>query len=474
MRRVSTTLRTSRTTRAIYGAAAVTAAMSLALPHATAIVGLAGLLAGAILLRRRLEEVGALMLLLLPALFISAEGLILRGWILAEHAAVAEYAERSVAAGTLTVPAVVALLTTVVLAVELVRGAISSRSARWWILLWIAGSLVAFLSAYQGYASGQPGWSAPLRTAGVYAAFFWAASLGPWSTIHRKHAERVIQAATAVAAAGLLIGVGTGNGVFLMTSLVVATGAASWFSGRRATAAMCWSVGLASAVAHSFTVLGIAIVAAALFVCVALFGKKSAVTATSAVTAGVVVMGVVLLAAGLGGSIEGWPYADTTLAGEFRAKLFEDRSVVWRASTEAIVARAPIAPAATQQLYLYNFPYPTGTYQLWESGTHNAFLELALQFGYLGAVPFAILLLAILLTGARCAAAIKSPSLTAGLCAAVAIGGVGHATGHFIVRESFGVLLMLLLGLGVTLRASDQPGRAALHEPAPEQRTAAS
>lgn len=438
-----------RSTRLIHGLAFATAALSLIFPGHMAPMASAACVGAVILWRRRPIEVGALLILLIPSLFTSSRGVVMRGWIGQPMQA----AGVDLLGSGLSVPAVLALVALAVVAGQATRVGVHRHIPKTWMILWVLGTLVGAWSSYSGFRLGHQGWSAPLRMSGVFAGFLWACTLRGWPNDIGLRIWHILRLVPPLAAGALIFGLGTGNGVFLMTALVISAGAAYWFAKRRTSAALCWLVGTMSAFAYTFTVLGIAVVVAVL-----ILGSKTAKSPAriaGILTGVMLVMGVFLIGIAVSGG--SWR-ASQPLEGEFaqrlESKLFDDRGELWSAAVQAIASRPAIAPPATQEFYVHGFPSDDGTYQLWNSGTHNVLLELALQLGYIGALPFAFLVVSALIAGARSAAGVKAAPACVVAISAVAVGVVGFATGHFIVRETAGLLLMLLLGLAVAIQRS--------------------
>lgn len=436
--------------RLVYGMVVLSLFLSVALPDAAGTIVFAAAIGGIVLIRHRAIELPALFLLVIPGMLVTSDG-IAWGRLHQQAMAAGVGLKASAAPGMVTVPALIALMSVVVVGIQVAAGRIPDHVPKWWVICWAAGTVLGAGSAYAGYVASHAGWSAPLRISGIFAIFLWAVSLSDWSARSVVALDRGALVAVWVSAGGLLLGVGTGNGVYLMSALAAGGGTAMWHSRRRAAAWFLWIVAGANALLHTFTVLGIVGFTILLGSIRGRRGLGSALQ--SRCVAAALVGGLILLCVALLGS----PSTVETGApvGSLYEKVFEDRGTLWQATVAAIAHRPAVLAPATQDLYIFNYPNPNiAAYQLWRSGPHQGLLELGLQFGFVGGLPFAALLISALLRVTHAAGRVRRPVLSKTMYGFIAVSTVGLATGHFLVRETAGIAIMTILGAGLSLAAS--------------------
>jgi hypothetical protein len=369
----------------------------------------------------------------------------------------------------------IALLVPVALFVDMLRSESRLRSPSILLLLglWLCGLIFSGVASLKGYEVGNPSWSVPVRCMLYGGLFFYGISLArTWRS------GRIAFARQSILLMALLLPLGA-FGIFFNRLLFV-------------FAAACVPMALWSLKFHRnnfYRVLSYIIMISGLIYSLGftrsvidieggLLGTSgstftlNALFATSALVAGFSLLGArrlarhmknaapliylflavatLAIALGDGGDRIGMgsysfrvSLGDLTLVDRIKAKLYDDRSPIWKGALQDIMAE-PVLLKPSGRTFPVEFP-DFGVVE-WKDGAHNTYLEQLRQSGPIGGL---ILLLLVGICVQKCGHCVSGEDKLLASLAATTLTSltVGSFTGHYVLVEGVAVWIVSVGGL---------------------------
>lgn len=333
------------------------------------------------------------------------------------------------------------------------RGTSDVRFAR----VWLAGLLVAIVSAIWGLTLDLNGFTTPIRYLLVLASYVWGYDLvRSISSEPSPSSARIVRwLRMAVVVMGLLVVVDVvpvAHGVFLLAGLAASAAVRRSRRSSLSFPVALWPATVAVILVASFslTLAGIGILS---FV-VSYLGQRvrpegRAAGVSLAIALAVVMAAAVLYIALDQGSSEAQRIDRSAVTAEVETKLLHDRAPLWKASVQELSSYESLVRPAGQPLRIFGFPNRFLGYQDWVAGAHNILLEPALTGGIVFAGLIGGMLYIAIGSAGRFSIASQAPAwLVMTSSSAIAATIIGGLTGQFALQPAAGILIWLLLGLG--------------------------
>jgi hypothetical protein len=392
------------------------------------------------------------------------------------------YSAKQAAVGTvmiggfpLGVSMFIALLVPVALLVDMLRSESRLRSPAILLLmgLWLCGLILSGVASLRGYEVGNPSWSVPIRCMLYGGLFFYGISLArTWRS------GRISFAKQSILLMALLLPLGA-VGIFFNRLLFVFAAAcvpmAFWslkFNRDKLYQFLGYSIivsGLIYSLGFTRSVIeiegGLLGTSGSTFTLNALFASSALVSGLCIFGAGrfarymrnaapliYLLLGATTLAIALGdgGDRIGMgsysfrvSLADLTLVDRIKAKLYDDRSPIWKGALQDIMAE-PVLLKPSGRTFPVEFP-DFGVVD-WKDGAHNTYLEQMRQSGPIGGL---ILLLLVGICVQKCGHCVSGEDKLLVSLATTTLTSltVGSFTGQYVLVEGVAIWIISAGGL---------------------------